>query len=367
MRILLLTPIHNEKEYYFLNKKKNLPEGQAQRSWVETLSSLGHKVDIFLYSESILIPNPLRIHFNEFMLKHLPFLWLKYRRFQEKFFLFIPDNYFKNLKLLFIAFRSNPEVLFISGGINCIFPSTIKLIKIYFSIKVVLFSGVNPQYAITKVEKNLIKRKIVDVVVENDRGYASSWQEMGAPTVIVLPISGVDTKIHRRLNLSVKEEKRYKADVVFIGTLLKERQKTLTKLLQFNLKIWGDIPPGQSLITELEGAYQGTAHGEKMVKIFNAAKIVLNFQPPDMTVGGNMRTFEIPGCGAFQMVDKCDKNWFTDGREVVIFKGEEDLIRKIRHYLKNEEARKKISEMGHLAAYEKHTYENRFQELLRKI
>ena len=41
---------------------------------------------------------------------------------------------------------------------------------------------------------------------------------------------------------------------------------------------------------------------EEMVKAFNAAKIVLNLQPPQTITGGNYKIFEIAGSGAFQWI-----------------------------------------------------------------
>lgn len=77
-----------------------------------------------------------------------------------------------------------------------------------------------------------------------------------------------------------------------------------------------------------------------------------------------MRTFEIPGCGAFQLVDKVDPSWFKIGKEVVVFRDLGDLKKKIRYYLRNERERQAIAQAGYKRAHREHTYEKRFKQLL---
>ncbi len=270
-----------------------------------------------------------------------------------------------------IAKNSKPNLVIISGGITSIFPETIKKIKITNHCKVLLFSGVNSVTSATQVEKIMIKEGIVDAVVENDRGYADLWKKMGAKKVIVLPISSVDPKLHRRVKLTVQEQEEYGCDVCFVGSLTNDRQEKLIELIQrdsgqarMTVKIWGDILTIIGLREELKPYYQGTAYGEKMVKIFNAAKIVLNFQPEDMTHGGNMRTFEIPGCGAFQIADRIDPNFLTDGNDYISFNSPSDLKTKIKYYLQNESKRLKIAKTGAERARKEHTYAKHFEKLL---
>lgn len=133
------------------------------------------------------------------------------------------------------------------------------------------------------------------------------------------------------------------------------------------VKIWGDLISGVGLYKELKPYYQGTAYGEKMVKIFNAAKTVLNFQPTDMTHGGNMRTFEIPGCGAFQLTNKVDSNFLLPDKEIVLFKNTSDLREKIKYYLQNSKERLKIARVGFERVHKEHIYESHFKKLLSQI
>lgn len=368
MKILLLGPVHLEKE--FLKQKEKYPFliGQGQQSWIEALEKLGHKVFVFRYTDSFLIPNLFRIYLYDFLYTNVPVLVRRLQKLMNIFYFLSLENYFKNQLIVKLANKFKPEVLFLSGGFSCIFPKTVLDIKNKYKCPVFLFSGINPCTSSSKVEKIMVKKGIVDIVIENDKGYAKKWENLGAKKVIVLPISSVDPKIHKKIELSLEEKADYGSDVCFVGTLTEDRQEILKQVQNDNesieLKIWGDIPSETEIRQELLPLYKGKAHGEKMVKIFNAAKIVLNFQPRDMINGGNMRTFEILGCGAFQLVDKVDQDWFVDGEELAVFTSSLDLQKKIKYYLSHVAEREKIAKAGYRKAQNYHTYEKHFKNLI---
>jgi len=377
MRILLIAPVHREKEFLKQKDKSPFLAGQGQQSWYEALRGLGHEVFVFRYSDSIIVPNIIRIYLKYFIVKLFPLFYAKFQRFQDKFYFFSLENLFKNLKIYSLSKKMKPELVIISGGVSCLYPLTIKKIKRYYKSKVLLMSGVNPKTSSTKAERKMVKSGIIDLVVENDRGYAILWKKIGAKKTLVLPISSVDPRIHKKLTLTKNETNKYASDVCFVGSLTRERQEILKQACterirsvqddNYTLKIWGDIPLAEKLEDLLKSSYFGTAYGEKMMKIFNASKIVLNFQPSDMSHGGNMRTFEIAGCGAFQLCDKTDPEWFEDKKNIVLFKNLSDLKDKIKFYLEHKDIREKISKEGFNNAHKNHTYKNHFNLLLKTI
>lgn len=364
MNILLLTPLHKMITKEDKLNNRYFSKGQAQQSWIEALDNLGHKVYIFYYTDSILLPRNINIDFQEITKKIFPIWYGRIRRIGDRYYKFIPSAWIKNRNVLNYAKKIIPDQVWLSGGFQDIFPNTLQEIKKKFSARILLFSGVSPLIAATFSEKEMVAKKIVDLVVENDEGYARLWKRLGAKKVVVSPISSVDPRLHKKINLGENEREIYGSDVVFVGTLWMERQRILTSLLDFDLKIWGDIPFGIKLSKELKKAYQGIASGETMVKIFNTSKIIINFQPKDMTKGANMRTFEINGCGGFQLTDKIDDRWFTPNKEVVIFNDLVDLKKKIEFYLKDDRKRKSIALAGYKRAHKDHTYEKHFKRLL---
>lgn len=363
MRILLIAPLHRQIEYY--SKKRLTPflPFQGQQSWITALKNLGHGVSIFKSNEAEFVSDKLSQMIGSLLNRGAPTIFSKYMNSKNKLYNFVPANYIKNAKLIHAAEKFRPQMILLSGGTTEIFPSSLRLIKKKFACKIYLMSGVNPAYAATRTEKLMVKQLLIDLVVENDRAYAKSWEKLGVKSQ-VLPISSVNPMLHKKINLKTSEKKEFGCGVCFIGTLNKDRQKILVNLSEFDLKIWGDIPFSEKLDARLKPLYLGYAHDEKMVKIFNAAKIVLNFQPKDMNPGGNMRSFEIPGCCAFQLANSMDTSWFVPGREIVLFKDLKDLREKIKYYLQHDMERIKIARSGYQKARKYHTYEKHFSKLL---
>lgn len=363
MKILLLAPVHAEKE--FLQQKGKYPflKGQGQMGWVQAMEELGQEVIILRYSDSVIIPNAVRVRFETFLRKHFLKLRIKWQHVQDRLYYLSIENVLKNLKIKNLAYATKPDLLILSGGTFCIFPKTIQEIKEKLHIPVLLFSGVNPIYGAPPAEKKMVKKGIIDQVIINDEGFGKKWVRLGAKKVILLPVSAVDSSIYKKVFVTKEEKKAYACDVCFIGSLTPDRQKKLLELTDFNVKIWGNLPGTATLDDRLRPFYQGQAYGEKMVKIYNCAKIVLNIHAAEMKYGGNMRTFEIPATGAFQLIDHVNYEWFVDGKEIVSFKNLVDLKKKIKYYLQHEKERNQIAERGYKKALTAHTYKARFEKL----
>lgn len=362
MRILLLVPIHTIYTSSHTKYIYGIPEDQGQASWVSALLELGHKIAVYKYTDSVIIPNSIFQFIISRLDKHFPVFTGRIKRKLQKHYKYNPDNFFKSLRFENLAIAFKPDIVIISGGLTSIYPSSIEKIKKTCKSKIYLFSGVNPKVTFTKVEKQLIEKGIIDTVFENDKAYADNWKKFGVKTE-VLPISSVDPKKHHKIKLTKKEQEMYGCEVCFVGSITQDRMKKLGHFTKYNFKFWGDVKPGVKIPFSLKPFYKGEAHGKKMIKIFNASKIVLNFQPHDMSPGGNMRTFEINGSGAFQLADKVDPSFFTDKKELVIFKNLTEGVRQIDYYLKNKKARQEIAKKGFERAHREHTYVKHFKKL----
>jgi spore maturation protein CgeB len=77
------------------------------------------------------------------------------------------------------------------------------------------------------------------------------------------------------------------------------------------------------------------------------------------------RNFEIPGCGGFLLTGSADnlEEYYQDGREVVIFHDDDELIDKIHYYLAHDEERSAIAQAGYERTLREHTYVHRFREI----
>ena len=149
----------------------------------------------------------------------------------------------------------------------------------------------------------------------------------------------------------------------------------------------------------------GRVWGEEMVKKFSASKINLNFAKSsgrdwkglakvflNKTAGCyrlnpisswldelrsyrdrvvikqiKTRNFEVPGSGGFLLTDAADNvdEYYTDGKEIVIFKNISDLIEKARYYASHDAEREAIAKAGYERTLREHTYEKRFDDIFK--
>lgn len=81
------------------------------------------------------------------------------------------------------------------------------------------------------------------------------------------------------------------------------------------------------------------------------------------------RNFEIPGCGGFLVTGDADdlREYYEDGKEVIIVKNKKDLIEKARYYLAHEDERRIIANAGYERTMRDHTYEKRFIEIFERM
>jgi len=204
-----------------------------------------------------------------------------------------------------------------------------------------------------------------------------------------------------------RQETRY--DVSFVGQAHSNRKEIIEKIKKagINIECFGaGWPAGR--VSQIE-----------MIKIFSQSKINLNFTEssgglrlkPIAKIFLNRRTdnsyhlcsprywpvnfqsflakkrtqikgrnFEIPGCGGFLLTKSADnlEDYYSFGKpslpvnrrgdkEIEVFNGTNDLIKKIKYYLTHEDERKSIAEAGYQKTIEEHTYEKRFRKIFKKI
>jgi len=212
------------------------------------------------------------------------------------------------------------------------------------------------------------------------------WADAGCSNFIYSPF-GCRAEMFRKKNLP----KIY--DVTFVGQYHPFRTWIVQRLRREGLQVsaWG------------YGWKNGRIDFEAMVDIFNQSRINLNlsnneswdlryllwpFRPVMDTLRALKRTgrsvvgvdakiremvkarhFEINGCGGFQLsyyVEGLERH-YEIGEEISIYGAVEDLVDKVRYYLKHEEERKAIAHRGYERTLQEHTLESRFKRLVETI
>jgi spore maturation protein CgeB len=277
----------------------------------------------------------------------------------------------ENEEFVSIVSKVRPDLLLIIQN-DHIFPATLEKIKKVLPCPVVGYAWDDPFNKYNNHDKyrksNFINgMHLYDSVFVFDTFYADEIKRRGAENVKYLPLA---TNPNRYKDISVTEQDRrdYSYDVCFIGMPFENRVEMLEHLRGYNLGIFGDhwreyfIRKGQ----KTPSYYRGKATGETVNKIYLSSKIALNIHHPQSIEGLNTRTFDIPACGAFEMVDykKSLEKHFKIDKEIVAFKDVDELKSKIDFYLKNDDLRKTISAHGKQRVLNEHTWVHRAKEVI---
>lgn len=139
-------------------------------------------------------------------------------------------------------------------------------------------------------------------------------------------------------------------DVGFIGNIKFEARKRRIEKLKQHFKVF----TGTKLFMEDANL------------AMNQCKIIFN------TCDGkeiNMRVFEALATGKLLITEKIEflDELFTDREHLITYADDSELIEVVRHYLSDENERKKIAECGLIETSKKHTYLHRAKYIIEKI
>ena len=184
-----------------------------------------------------------------------------------------------------------------------------------------------------------------------------------------LPLA-CDPEIHRTVVLSDAEQRRCGSDVALVGSGYPFRTIYLPWLASYQVKLWGTAWRARAT-RRLPDGWQGcSVRGPEQAKVFNAAKINVNTVHYFEVHGVNRRTFDIAGCGGFQICTAAPDDLptlFDVGREVLVAEDGAALRRLMDYYLAHEAERQAIGQAAQRRAHRDHTYRRRMEELLRVV
>jgi spore maturation protein CgeB len=158
-------------------------------------------------------------------------------------------------------------------------------------------------------------------------------------------------KIYKKLEV----DKEY--DVSFIGASYGVRGKYIKYLQDYGISVY----------TKGNGWDNGFATDEEMIEIFNKSKIVLGFS----TVGKNDdinilkgRDFEVPLTSSFYITGYHEelKEYFNLGKDIETYSSKEDLLEKVKYYLKHEKEREFIASTGYLKCIKNYTAKESYKK-----
>lgn len=147
------------------------------------------------------------------------------------------------------------------------------------------------------------------------------------------------------------EIRRYNCDVAFIGSCDSDRidyfHTLIRELPTVRLHIYGAGDWGR--YPALRPYTKGIVLGRDFRIALASTKIALNFIRHANRDDHSERTFQIPACGAFMLAERTDEQirLLAEGREAAYFQTPQELVEKVRRYLKHDSDRDMVAMAGH--------------------
>ncbi len=185
---------------------------------------------------------------------------------------------------------------------------------------------------------------------------------------------GFDPDIHRKLKFSSEEHAIFGCDVSFVGTWSAKKGKWLAYLKDqipgINLKIWGDQWSKADPI--LKSSIQGRpVVGDLYALAIQCSTINLGILS-EQVVGASSgdlitsRTFHIPAASGFMLHERNEESvlYYKENEEAAFFDGPEELVAKVKNYLKDDTGREQIRIAGHKRALADHSLDARAKVII---
>jgi spore maturation protein CgeB len=278
----------------------------------------------------------------------------------------------ENKEFLSVVSKEMPDLIFIIKG-DFVFAATLEKIKEVLSCLVVGYAWDEPflthKNNLDDYRKSNFKNGLAwyDFIFVFDAFYIDEIKKQGAKNVRYLPLA-TNPNRYKEITVTAQDRCDYGYDVCFIGVPFPNRVEIFESLRDYKLGVFGDHWERYFMLKGMKvpSYYRGKATGETVNKIYLSSKIVLNIHHPQSMEGLNTRTFDIPACKAFEVVDykKNVEKHFEIDKEIVTFRNINELKSKIDFYLKNDDLRRIISENGRQRVIAEHTWVHRIKDVI---
>ncbi|MBI3761719.1 MAG: glycosyltransferase [Chloroflexi bacterium] len=213
-------------------------------------------------------------------------------------------------------------------------------------------------------------RDLIDSIPQYDcyfiwgRYLLPELKRAGARRAEYLPFA-YDPALHRPVTLPPEQRAALASAVVFAGSPDPARFPFLWRVADCDLGLWGNhwdrLPAGDPL----RPRGRGVAEGEKLAPVLSACQIALNFIRDQNGPAHNMRTFEVPACGAFLLTSRTEEQEAILGDGAAYFESADELREKVEYYLRRPEERQRVARRGwERVTGGANTYRDRMKEVL---
>ncbi len=329
------------------------PESNQSEGIKNAFEEAGHRV-VFIHQRiNYLVPK---------FLSQNQFLWrLTIRQFQ---FLKLKNKNRFNKHILNLCKREHINILFAAPKGSGIRPETLHQLK-NLGVKNVGWFTENFYHPLHKkwVEENYRHYDFV-FVFDSEAAKDMDARAGGSCRVFYMPMA-LDPADYAIDEVSGEDQKKYECDVCFVGAKYPEREELLRAVagLGVKLKIFG-WPDWEK--SDLAAYYHGPLSISEMAKAYHLSRININCNLWPAKGSVNLKTYEIPASGGFELCDDQRDLYglFEVGKEIATYDSKEEMVNKIKHYLSHEEERAAVARAGHDRILRDHTLKKRIQQIL---
>lgn len=203
----------------------------------------------------------------------------------------------------------------------------------------------------------------VDCIMLSYRGDFERMRKEYGEKIIYFPF-GTSRKYHLVKSITGTERTRYTSDISFVGTYYPERGDSLKYLMSktsSEVRIWGR---GWRNSNGLRS--RGRLSLESAQKVHSLSKISLNIHHRATRNGFNMKFFEIPACGGFELCDWQDEIGYLGLSDLVAtYKTMDEMRDKMDYFIRKPSERTAMSEKFRNYVITNCSYDKKFSEVLR--
>ena len=250
--------------------------------------------------------------------------------------------------------EAEPDCLFIYKG-QFVQPEVIKYAKQRGVLTINFYPDVSFMVHGRYIPRSL---PLFDVVcTTKSYGIKDLEEHLGIDNAMFVP-HGFDRDLHRPIQLSERERKRYGCDCVFIGTWSPKKEALLSHLRknipELRLNVWGEQWEKARSESIKASIRFRPVWGLSYTMALAGADICLGLlsEKREGASSGDLttpRSFQIPASGKFMLHERNDEiaSFYKEGLEAEFFETPEELVHKVRHFLRNPDKRRIISRTGH--------------------
>jgi spore maturation protein CgeB len=240
------------------------------------------------------------------------------------------------------------DLIWIDKG-RWIYPTTLDVLREETRGRLIHYTP-DPQLLFHKSRHFVGCIPLYDWVVTTKSFERELYLALGAKNVSFV-LQGFDTRFIEYRPLQ-QETESWSSDVCFVGHFEKHYAKHLRSVSEAapRLRIWG---PGWVRYAKRNGWARNYVSGDGIwgndyLRALAHTKIAIGLLSKWIPETTTTRTFEIPAMGTFLLAERTDDHiaLFEEGKEAEFFGDDEELKSKIRFYLSNDGARKKIAAAG---------------------